>query len=866
MSDKKKTLQEALAEVQRNAELKRIQETKAMWEGQHDDVHEEVETLDEISKQLLQKYIHKATRETPFSRVKGIDLAMDKILSGRGVRSKIPATNAPKTGFDKAQKIPDDEFAKMKSNKTTGPETIDVKANKPSTGKTLSNLAGFALGAGAGTIVGDRLANKLKGDTSTASDTTPSSEPTSVTPTKIQDAPKQTFGQAFAAARKAAAEKGAKSTGQFEYQGKKFQTNVKGEKYVPMAKQTKVDIGTKVSEPSSTKPETPETPPMQPTKQSSGDSYVNREPGWRDTPPQPAPTSPKQGFSGSVKDTTPIGPSPDKFTKPQTESGGKKKMSESNSLIGAFLKLQETKAGNMFEAAKKMKKLDPVGKEDDDVDNDGKVDSTDKYLKHRREVIAKNIKEGSAIGPKGSENVGPAVTSSPKGYVDPSTPTKPYQKAPMSTKAGEIISKAKGAAGMKEEFTVEEFIEYHLEEGYDIIDIINYLDENYQLDEISKELAGRYIRKAQKQMPKLVNKYHETRLKHGSFSKEHDKASRKMNVRDVGLTKAYAKKYGPDEFDSVARVPATEETVEEGIADVVKTGAQVAKNFAANVGKGYAGSTGNVTRNITPVTTKTATRPVGSTFAKPGGASKAGEAVGSAAKAVANKPIPVTLGAGALAGAATLGANTPKFTKPDTTSAAPAPAPAPKPAAPSANVPLPPKRPLEVGKTFGQTFSAARQKAGGAAGEFEYKGKSYSTRMKGEKPVAPLKKVEEEIINEIGISKALQKKGYAIHGVGKHDNEFEVMRYNKDGTAKELSGYETDLRKAKHVANRDDNQEKKKNKKVQEEVLFSEEELAHFNSVLETASVTPSDSGETLSNTVSDTSPRRTLTDSKKAK
>ena len=36
------------------------------------------------------------------------------------------------------------------------------------------------------------------------------------------------------------------------------------------------------------------------------------------------------------------------------------------------------------EAAKKQEKLDPVGKEDDDVDNDGDVDSSDKYLAKRR--------------------------------------------------------------------------------------------------------------------------------------------------------------------------------------------------------------------------------------------------------------------------------------------------------------------------------------------------------------------------------------------------------------------------------------------------------------------------------------------------
>jgi hypothetical protein len=33
--------------------------------------------------------------------------------------------------------------------------------------------------------------------------------------------------------------------------------------------------------------------------------------------------------------------------------------------------------------------LDPVGKEDEDINNDGKVNKTDKYLQNRRDVIAK---------------------------------------------------------------------------------------------------------------------------------------------------------------------------------------------------------------------------------------------------------------------------------------------------------------------------------------------------------------------------------------------------------------------------------------------------------------------------------------------
>ena len=45
-------------------------------------------------------------------------------------------------------------------------------------------------------------------------------------------------------------------------------------------------------------------------------------------------------------------------------------------------------------AASKAEGLDPVGKEDDDINNDGKVDKTDKYLANRRKAVAANIKEG----------------------------------------------------------------------------------------------------------------------------------------------------------------------------------------------------------------------------------------------------------------------------------------------------------------------------------------------------------------------------------------------------------------------------------------------------------------------------------------
>jgi len=38
--------------------------------------------------------------------------------------------------------------------------------------------------------------------------------------------------------------------------------------------------------------------------------------------------------------------------------------------------------------------LDKVGQEDDDINNDGKVNKTDRYLANRRKAIAANLEEG----------------------------------------------------------------------------------------------------------------------------------------------------------------------------------------------------------------------------------------------------------------------------------------------------------------------------------------------------------------------------------------------------------------------------------------------------------------------------------------
>ena len=72
----------------------------------------------------------------------------------------------------------------------------------------------------------------------------------------------------------------------------------------------------------------------------------------------------------------------DEMAAPAEKKPKEKKMTRS--LLDSIRKVN-TGAGSQYEA------MDPVGKEDKDVDNDGDHDSTDKYLLNRRKAIGKAI-------------------------------------------------------------------------------------------------------------------------------------------------------------------------------------------------------------------------------------------------------------------------------------------------------------------------------------------------------------------------------------------------------------------------------------------------------------------------------------------
>ena len=60
-------------------------------------------------------------------------------------------------------------------------------------------------------------------------------------------------------------------------------------------------------------------------------------------------------------------------------------------LQAKLLHLELLEAAAKKKMKKKGKKLDPVGKEDKDIDNDGDEDSTDEYLLNRRKAVGKAI-------------------------------------------------------------------------------------------------------------------------------------------------------------------------------------------------------------------------------------------------------------------------------------------------------------------------------------------------------------------------------------------------------------------------------------------------------------------------------------------
>ncbi len=114
----------------------------------------------------------------------------------------------------------------------------------------------------------------------------------------------------------------------------------------------------------------------------------------------------------------------------------------------------------VLEASKK--KLDPVGKEDGDIDNDGDKDKSDSYLHNRRKAISANIKkeEVEQVDEISNKTVDSYWKKASAQIKDPKTDLKTYDK------------RVRG-----------------------LMTVAMKSEEVEQVDEISRDLARRYIRK-----------------------------------------------------------------------------------------------------------------------------------------------------------------------------------------------------------------------------------------------------------------------------------------------------------------------------------------------------------------------------------
>lgn len=173
-------------------------------------------------------------------------------------------------------------------------------------------------------------------------------------------------------------------------------------------------------------------------------------------------------------------------------------------------------AWNQVQEAKK-KKLDPVGKADADIDNDGDVDSSDKYLHNRRKAIKKAMSKDS----KGTETetiVSEEMTDAQK------------------KKREEIV------LSMKDK--TDEFKKKYGERWKDVMYAtatkMAMKEEVEELDEISKKTLGSYVKKAAGDLQKSAGKSGYASGK-GVNKAEYDRQTDRAEKRKAGIRKAVDK-------------------------------------------------------------------------------------------------------------------------------------------------------------------------------------------------------------------------------------------------------------------------------------------------------------------------------------
>jgi len=145
--------------------------------------------------------------------------------------------------------------------------------------------------------------------------------------------------------------------------------------------------------------------------------------------------------------------------------------------------------------------LDPVGKEDGDVNNDGKKDKTDKYLMNRRKAIGKAIKS------KMKEEFIPEVVSDDD--EKPIKEKKVNNKIKINPKLGEAVEEMGGTLIEMIELdevdtVIESVYDELIEEGYSVDDVEEAIE--HSLNEVSDSYYDSAVKSSKSAAAKIKRK------------------------------------------------------------------------------------------------------------------------------------------------------------------------------------------------------------------------------------------------------------------------------------------------------------------------------------------------------------------------
>ena len=152
-----------------------------------------------------------------------------------------------------------------------------------------------------------------------------------------------------------------------------------------------------------------------------------------------------------------------------------------------------TKDTNLLEEAymtifekQKAAKLDPVGKEDEDVNNDGKTDKTDEYLKNRRKNITlsklkkkkkKVVKEDAEMDALAKQDPREAYPDNFDDFEDPEDEVEPeksdLEKWADTLESGNKDAMIKAVIDIKRQYKQRDFLKYLNDESkWDVKDLL----------------------------------------------------------------------------------------------------------------------------------------------------------------------------------------------------------------------------------------------------------------------------------------------------------------------------------------------------------------------------------------------------------